>query len=34
MQSSIAELVYGKPLWVPGELLAAAAPKVKPTVFI
>jgi hypothetical protein len=32
-QSSIAELVYGEPLWVPGEILAASAPKVEPTVF-
>jgi len=34
LQSSVAELVYGEPLWFPGKLLAAAAPQVEPTVFI
>jgi hypothetical protein len=34
LQSSVAELVYGEHLWVPRELLAAAVPKVKPTIFI
>jgi len=29
LQSSAAELVYGEPLWVPGDLLVPAAPKVK-----
>jgi hypothetical protein len=34
LQSSIVEVIYGEPLQVSGKLLAAAAPKVKPTVFI
>jgi hypothetical protein len=34
LQSSAAELVYGEPLRVPGELLVPAAPKVETSVFI
>ena len=34
LQSSTAELVYGEPLRVPGELLASASPKVEASTFI
>jgi transposase InsO family protein len=34
LQSSAAELVYGEPLRVPGELLVPSAPKVETSVFI
>jgi hypothetical protein len=34
LKSSAAELVYGEPLWVPGELLVPTAPKVKASGFI
>jgi len=34
LQSSAAELVYGEPLRVPGELLVAAAPKVESSAFM
>ena len=34
MQSSMAELVYGEPLRVPGELLAAASPNGEASTFI
>jgi len=34
LQSSTAELVYGEPLRVPGELLAGASPKVEASTFI
>jgi cleavage and polyadenylation specificity factor subunit 1 len=34
LQSTTAQLVYGEPLRVPGELLVAGAPKVEPSVFI
>jgi len=34
LQSSAAELVYGEPLWVPGEFLVPATPKVEASIFI
>ena len=34
LQLSAAELIYGEPLWVPGELLVPAAPKVEASAFI
>jgi len=34
LQSSAAELVYGEPLWVPGELLVPAAPRFEASTFI
>jgi hypothetical protein len=34
LQSSAAELVYGEPLRIPGELLVPAAPKVEASIFI
>jgi len=34
LQSSAAELVYGEPLRVPGELMVPAAPKVEASAFI
>jgi hypothetical protein len=34
LQSSTAQLVYGEPLWVPGELLVPAAPKVEASTII
>jgi hypothetical protein len=34
LETSVAELVYGEPLRVPGELLAATTPKVEPDHYI
>ena len=34
LQSSAAELVYGEPLRIPGELLVPTAPNMEPTIFI
>jgi hypothetical protein len=34
LQSSAVQLVCSEPLWVPGELLVPAAPKVKVSIFI
>jgi cleavage and polyadenylation specificity factor subunit 1 len=34
LQSSTPELIYGEPLWIPGEFLVPATPKAEPSIFI